>query len=315
MKGLTIADRLGVMSPMLIVEVVLLAASVLVYYVVVHRKAIRSDLTVAKVFLTFWSICQFAAIGAAFAVLIAVISLFQTGQRASLTLRFSAVPFLVMGWIGLVRGAWIYVTLKAPPSDTGAGSAAKPVELDSISGWPLHPVFSYGKHGRNEASNIIVVGILMAAMATFLSLDGAASLLTQILPGLVPQGITARLLRSSADGPIKDGLLLLGFGILTWVGGGALLHGAWKRFLRARPLAVTEHGIYTFYRGKPWKLVRWRDVKTILKIRADTRPIPQVRILIDSADVILLVTPQLSRFPEACKPDIMTCGESYGGSV
>src|SRR5277367_4420245 len=83
MKGLTIADRLGAMLPMLVVEVVLLAASALLYCVVVHGKAIRSDPFVAKVFLSFWSICQFAASGAAFAIPIAVISLFQTGQRAS----------------------------------------------------------------------------------------------------------------------------------------------------------------------------------------------------------------------------------------
>lgn len=219
-------------------------------------------------------------------------------------LYFSVVPFLVMGWIGLVRGAWIYATLKAPPpSDTGDDAAIRSADIpiDSSTGWPLYPSFTYGKHGTSEAANIVVVGTLMAAMVTFLILTGTATLLTQILPGLVPQDVAARLVSSSVDGPTRDGLLLLAFGILTWVGGGLLLGSAWKRFMRTRPLAINQDGIYTFYRGKPWKFMPWKDMKAILKIRADTHARPEIRIQIDSANFTLLITPRLNGFVGACK--------------
>jgi hypothetical protein len=265
---------------------------------------IGDNLIVAKIFVTFWGVFQFAAIGIVFSVLIAVLSIFQTGQRATFLLYFSVVPFLVMGWVGLLRGAWIFATLKAPPpSDTGDDAAIRSanIPIDSGSGWPLRPSFTYGKHGASEAANIIVVGALMAAMATFLVLTGTATLLTQILPGLLPQGISARLIRSSADGPVRDGLLLLAFGILTWVGGGVLLWSAWKRFMRTRPLTINQNGIYTFYRGKPWRFMPWGEIKAILKIRADTQARPQTRIQIDGANFTLLITPRLNGFLGACR--------------
>ena len=152
MNGLTVADRLGIMLPMLVVEVFLLAATAFVYHLAVRRKVIGDNLIVAKIFVTFWGVFQFAAIGIVFSVLIAVLSIFQTGQRATFLLYFSVVPFLVMGWVGLLRGAWIFATLKAPPpSDTGDDAAIRSanIPIDSGSGWPLRPSFTYGKHGAS----------------------------------------------------------------------------------------------------------------------------------------------------------------------
>lgn len=53
MKGLTVADRLGVMLPMLIVEVLLLAAIAFAYHLAAHRRVIGDNLTIAKIFVAF----------------------------------------------------------------------------------------------------------------------------------------------------------------------------------------------------------------------------------------------------------------------
>jgi hypothetical protein len=227
--------------------------------------------------------------------------LFQTGARATLTRYGSVIPFLVLGWIGIVFGVWRYLTLKPPPSEAEYDVAEKAAEeaVDSVTGWPVKPTFVY----RGEACSLIVTSVLCALVATFLILDGTATLLAYWVPGRLPGKVEATLLRSAVDGPAKDGFVLLGVGIVSWMGGILLVRTLRKKLLKTRPLTINSRGIYAFYRGKPWRFLAWGNVNSISKLRfPDDKPLrPRIEIRVNCADLTLFITPAIRDFGRICE--------------
>jgi hypothetical protein len=267
------------------------AAFALLYWLAVRKKALKSELIVVKIFITFWQSLPLLALGAIFTLLLVTLSMFQSGRRADATRGLGIGVGVTMGGIGIAWAIIRYIRLKQPPSeaDHARTEAAAEASADPATGWPTKPAFAT----KGGMSNFIVTSALWGAGMIFMTVDGSAMLLTVLWPGALPPTLTARVLHGSGpDGPLAVGFLLLGIGIIGAAGGIALGPAVWRKLRKERPLSITPRGLYAFFWGKPWRFVPWEEVTSITRRRLpeDRLLNPRVEIEIAAANTVLLVT-------------------------
>ena len=107
LDNLNVPER--VVLAFLTIEVLLIASAAYAFYRVVFRRAIVDELY-AGTFEACMCVFEGASVGVGFLLLLVGLSYFQNGLKAEFMRIMSLVPFFICGWVGLIRGAWRFLT-------------------------------------------------------------------------------------------------------------------------------------------------------------------------------------------------------------
>jgi len=109
MPGSVMMEYMDILIPLLVAEVVLVAAFSALYGLAVHtRLFLRDDEVVRRIFLSFRSVRGFTGAGFAASFLLFHASFFIDGIEGIALRDTGLTLFLLSGWGGLLRAAWVY---------------------------------------------------------------------------------------------------------------------------------------------------------------------------------------------------------------
>ena len=115
-SGSNTVNLLDVLAPAFVVEVVVLGALFVLYYLAVHTNFFKNDYIAARIFMAFSRVWVLVAGGFIVSFVMFMLSLVLEDTSATAMRDSSLTLFLVIGWACIVRGAWLFFRQNASSS-------------------------------------------------------------------------------------------------------------------------------------------------------------------------------------------------------